>query len=562
MTFGPSVRYPTGPITPHGCYELMAGRVPHVALRGWDDSIVFNMMGPLAIADRTVPERVELRGMKGLIAPWKMIDQKGATQDGISFVDALYDPIEVQLDVTCVGRDPAHLRKVVTHLVKAIDIKQTAELSFFTQESGRWWAPVRWQRPPEDKITGSEKRTQPLTLYLRADSGFWQTYPHVDLFKFVYDDVTDEFAFMTAEGDPITGWTTAYSGGGSGSVYTDGDQAVSTLAGVKTAVLRRTSYTSSGDNMVVQIQLGTNSQPSYPDNTFIDLWARMGTGTAGSDGIRCRLSQSGIKLSSFASGVETVIREQGYGGFWWWWWYIGSPPPSPGETWTLICGTEDDARTYKVLRNNSEVFTAKESGTTSNLGSNYRKAGFGMATGSGLIRPLGVRRFVAGVNATTAQSGYLERINVGDQPMWDRYTLIGPGMFYIANGPSSQDFVKIGPLLPGQVMQVRTDPRKRGIVDMSAKPVSTQSQAEFNKALNDYMSFLSVGGVPPNDSKFGVLTPQGNPYQLMKGRFNKPIPPRSPGAALLPYHVACRIDNGNQNSQIIATGTPLRRFPY
>jgi len=567
MTFGPSVRYPAGPITPHGAYQLMSDRIPHVALRSYDNSIVFNLMGPLSIADRTIPERVELKNIKGLIAPWKIIDQKGATQDGTTFVDSLYDPMEVSLDVNCVGRNPEYLRRVVSHLINSIDTKQLSELSWYTHEMGRWWAPVRWNRPSDDQLSGGAKRSQQLKLQLRCDDGFWRTYPACDQFRFVYDDNVDEFEYLIAEGDPVTGWTTQYSGAGTGSLYVDGDQALTSFQGARTVVARRTSYTCGADNMVVSVQLGTNSQPTYPENTYIDLWARMAnSGTAGADGIRCRLGLSTIRLSSFVSGSETVIREQGYGGYWsnwWFWWFFNAAPaPYAGEKFTLVCGTEDDARTYKVLRNGSEIFTAKETGTTSNVGSSYRKAGFGEATGSGLIRPLGVRRWSAGVNATSAQDGYLVFTNPGDQDMWPRYTLFGPGTFWIAGGPSSSDMVKIGPLLPNQIVQVRTDPRKRGVIDMSTKPTSSQSQAEFTQAYNDYLSFLSTGGTAPLSSVFGVLTPTGNPYQLMSGRFAKPIPAKSPGAAPTLYHVACRIDNGNQDSQIIGSGTPLRRLPY
>lgn len=556
MTIGPSIRYPSGAITPHGAYELLSDRVPLVALRSFDDSAVFNLMGGLAIPDRTAPERVELKKVTGLMAPWSSIEQKGASQDGVTFVDALYDPIDVELEVNCVARDQTHLRRLINHLVGSLDVKQQSELSWFTHEAGRWWAKVRWQRP--DVQTGMSNlgtKHQSMVLKLRADSGFWETYPNVDQFRFGYDEDSEEFAFLTAEGDPITGWTLQYAGAGSGVLYTDGDQAVSTFAGARSVVARRTSYTCDTDNMGVTIQLGSNSQWYWPANTYVDLWARMGnTGTAGSNGIRCRLGTSGITISSFAAGVETVIRSIGWG----WPFY-----PNVADKWTFVAGIEDGPRTYQVLRNGVLVWQVVEpAGIDSLMGSSYRKAGFGVATGSGSVRPFGVRYWAAGSNSTVAQTGYLERINVGDQPMWDRYTCFGPGIFYIADGPSSQSFVKFGPLLPGQVMQIRTDPRKRGVVDMSGKPMSSQTYAEWLKARSDYYSFLSIGGLPPNDSLFGILAPQGNPYQLLKGRFSTPIPPRPSGGPVKPYHIACKIDNGNQDSQIIAAGTPYRRMPF
>lgn len=555
MTFGPSIRYPSGPITTHGAYHLLTNRIPMVALRSYDNTAVFNLMGALAIPDRTAPERVELKDVKGLMAPWSSIEQKGASQDGVTWVDALYDPIDVELDVNCVARDPIHLRRLVNHLVGSLDVKQQSELSWFTQEAGRWWAKVRWQKPDIQSGLSVARRSQRMVLKLRADSGFWETYPNVDQFRFGYSEDVEDFDFLTAEGDAITGWTLQYSGAGTGALFTDGDQAVSTFSGARNVVARRTDYTCDTDNMGITVQLGSNSQWYWPADTYVDMWARMGnTGTAGSNGIRCRIGLSGITISSFAAGAETVIRSIGWG-----WGYY----PSVGDVWTFVAGIEGGDRTYQVLRNGVFVWQVVEpAGIDSLMGASYRKAGFGVATAAGSVRPFGVRKWSVGANSTVAQSGYLERINVGDQPMWDRYTCVGPGKFSIANGPSSQEFVQFGPLLPGQVMQIRTDPRKRGVVDMSAKPVSSQTYAEWAKALADYQSFMSNYGSNGWLNSFGILAPQGNPYTLMKGRFSQPIPAKPSGEAPKPYHVACRIDNGNQDSQIIATGTPLRRMPF
>lgn len=555
MTIGPNIRYPTNPITPHGAYYLFTDQVPMVALRSYDNTAVFNLMGALAIPDRTTPERVELKKITGLMAPWKSIEQKGASQDGVTWVDALYDPIDVELEVNCVARDQIHLRRLINHLVGSLDVKEQSELSWFTHEMGRWWAKVRWQRPDlQTPMANLGTRHQSMVLKLRADSGFWETYPHVSQFRFGYTSDVENFDFLTAEGDPITGWTLQYAGGGSGVLYTDGDQAVSTFSGARSVVARRTDYTCSSDNMGVTIQLGSNSQWYWPAHTYVDLWVRMNnTGTAGNDGVRFRLGATNSTLSVFKSGVETVIRNKG-----WAWPYY----PTVADKWTLVAGVENGPRTYQVLRNGSPWFQLVEpAGIDSNVGSSYRKAGFGVATTSGTTRPFGVRLWQAGANSTVAQTGYLDFVNVGDQDAWPRYTCFGPGIFYIADGPSSQNFVKFGPLLPGQVMQIRTDPRKRGVVDLSAKPVSSQTYKEWLKARNDYYSFLSVGGQPPSDSLFGVLAPQGNPYTLMKGRFSQPIPAKA-AAGIKPYHVAVKIDNGNQDSQILGAITPLRRMPF
>jgi hypothetical protein len=55
--------------------------------------------------------QIKRGGLKGLIPPWKHIDQKGATQDGVSNIDSLYDPIEVGLNLSCRGRDGKYTRR-------------------------------------------------------------------------------------------------------------------------------------------------------------------------------------------------------------------------------------------------------------------------------------------------------------------------------------------------------------------------------------------------------------------------------------------------------------------
>jgi hypothetical protein len=127
--------------------------------------------------------------------------------------------------------------------------------------------------------------------------------------------------------------------------------------------------------------------------------------------------------------------------------------------------------------------------------------------------------------------------------------------------------VKFGPLLTNQVMQVRTDPRKRAVIDMTAIP-PTQAEADmFQDAADDFFSFLfSANAVQTSpsatESIFGIRPPQGNPYALLDGRFSNSVPPRSPGNPVTAYHTKVKISGGNADSQIIVAGTPLRRLPY
>ena len=66
----PTVRYPPGRSPPTGRIRFCVPRPPGVST-SYDETVVFNMMGGLSIPDPTAPERVELKGITGLIPPWR-----------------------------------------------------------------------------------------------------------------------------------------------------------------------------------------------------------------------------------------------------------------------------------------------------------------------------------------------------------------------------------------------------------------------------------------------------------------------------------------------------------
>jgi hypothetical protein len=782
----PKVRYPGpmgSPITPHGAYHVVHGRIPMMGLNSHDGTIAFHLMGGMAIPDRQNPERVELKGLKGLIAPSQTIDIKGATQDGVTFVDALLDPAEVELETVVHGRDPQYARKVYNHLISSIDERQTSELWFFTQELGRWWANVRWFKgAPPNPMNPSRKR-QDVSLRLRADTGCWQSYPNIDSFEFAFETMTDTFTTDYTDDQNLgPDWPLYYTGNGIGYLYADGDQArweddpnsifftgtkrvvagpfdgaaaaaddtevsivinntpeytvgsgaandiwarmgsnvdgtwngtgirgrigwgyvevaayvnfervwrhqemelfpphagevwtlqcgqggnsrrirlirdgfitlyaedyddVSVIAadhrgvgfgmqGGASVVTQATpgevrsvsvdgveldtfgtdipvglganwplyyegrgeayvkalndeamwvddngtedqdvvagpyrEFATATDNQVVNIVFGSLQEWVLFDGGFNDIWARMGRDVDGNwdgYGVRLRIGANYIKLSYFLNFVETELRT--YGLFDWQSWL----DPLPGEKFTLVAGYEGEPRTFKVLRNGHEIISVKESGTASPMGAGYRGIGFGMHAAGALntqATPASIRKISAGDNANVTQSGYIARVNVGDQDAWDRYTCHGPGIFRFGNGPGSSEMVEFGPLLGNQVMQIRTDPRKYGVVDMTVLPATPQELNFFQQALSDFLSFASGGNSPPLieaiKSKFGILPPQGNPYSLLKGRFSVPIPKKPAGSAAVPQYIKVEMLAGNADTKVVAALTPLRRNPY
>lgn len=561
----PSVRYPAGPATPHGAYQILKGDIPLVRYRSHDDSTVFDLMGGMSAPfhDRTLPECIALRGLKGLIPPWQTIDQKGATEDGVTFLDALYDPIEIDAELTAVGRDPKYTRRVIRDWIAANDVKETGELSWFTHELGRWWADVRWFKTPTDKLMGTQRNRQDFTWTWRADNAFWRSYDDIDMFRFAFESVIDEFAAPTIAnlGDD---WDTNYTGTGGGYIAADGTAAVwiddpedPILTNGRTVDCRRKNFETDTNNQAIECIVGSFPEWSYPDNAYNFLWGRMKTtGTPGAWGIRLIFGIGYLRLSSFVNGVEYIIRDRGL-----------IVPPMPGEKFTLVCGFEGNERLYKVYRNGIEILSAVEP-TGANIGPEYRGVGFGMHAGAAILTqatPASILRWNAADNMTVTQSGWLTRRNAGDQEMFDRLTLFGPGTFRIGNGPNTSDYVEFGPLLNNQVVRINTDPRDRQITDLTSIPPTPQELNQFQRALKDFIGFATANNVPPIlqaiESMFGIVPPQGNLYSLLRGRWSRGIPKKSPGAPVKAHKVFVSIDDGNADSAVMASGTPLRRYP-
>lgn len=576
------IRYPAGDLTPHGWWHIANDTRPMMRLRAYDESIDFYLMGGLAppYHDPASPEAAALVALKGLVPPWRHIDQKGATEDGVTQIDALYDPIEIEAVVECMGRDAPHLRRVVRDLIASLDAKKESELGWFTQELGYWWTNVRWfQGAPPDPMTGPKSRRQRMSLRLRADTGFWRSYDDTAMFQFKYDDMVDEFRIDYSDDQNLgPNWPQYYTGTGSGycstvvgnELFLPYEEARWHDVGTGQRTVVNGPYKdfeTETDNQVVQIELGSIPDYTFQGGCFDDMWARMNRnedGTWAGDGIRARVGLEGlfgwIELAKFKDFVKTTMYAR-----------LMLIPPLFYEKYTLVCGDDNDPRMFRVLRGGLPILTHKETGADlSYIDADHRGVGFGMEAGPdvfGQKTPAAIKRVSAGDNATVSQSGFLKRTNVGDQPMYDDYTFFGPGKVKIWNGPGSDDFVEFGPLLPNQIALLRTDPRKRGVEDLTSIPPTPQQLNAFQAFLKQFESFAFGNNIPPLvtqiNSLFGIRPPQGNLYALLKGRFSDAaaIPAKSPGNPATPYYVKVAIDDGNADSKVLAAGTPLRRYP-
>lgn len=568
------ITYPYGDLTLNQSRRLVEGDEPFIAFRSWDGQATFHLMGPLSPIPG-VQEGVAItqESIRGLIPSWQMLDQSGANQDGTTFLDAVYSPAEIDMMVEAHGLTPESTRQVIRDWVSAWDAHRTGELSVFTRENGMWWADARWMQAPTDALMNARSKRQKFVWTCRIDDAFWRSFDSVSTFGFTYESMTDTFNYGNSQATNLgANWPLRYFGSGGGYIYAAGTQAVwKDQSGFNTSPREvvagpyKDFYTTTND-CVVNIVLGTIPEISLPTGAFNDIWGRMGRNNDGSwngYGIRARIGFGYIELARFngfdGSGnpIKTILTSRPL-----------ILPPIFGEKFTLICGVEGDSRLFKIQRNGVDVLVHKEVGTNSAIGSQYRGIGFGMYAAGALITqatPANVRKISSGDNATVSQAAFMPLTNVGDVEAWPRYLLYGPGKFYIGNGPFQTDLVEFGPLLPGQVVLIETEPRRRSVVDVSPTAQPEQVLNPFQALIKALVTFATNNNVPPLlqefESLFGILPPQANLYSLLNGRFTNPVPPKPAGTLGVTTPIRVRIDEGNASSKIVAALTPRRRWP-
>ena len=585
----PDTIYPAGDLTPHGWWHLTNDTRPMMRLQSFDGSIGFYLLGGYAppFNDPTLPEAVAVKSLKGLIPPWQHITQKGATQDGVTHIDALYDPIEIEMVVECIGRDSKHLSTVVRDLIASLDAKKQSELAWFTQELGWWWAPVRWRGgAPADPVANLGRVRQQLSLRLTGDDAFWRSYDDVSTFEFLFESMTDTFNYTTTWNQTMLGanWPLRYDpaltgnpiSGNIGYAYSDGSRVCWQDGPGRDAPTRQVvigpykDFSTDTDNQVISIVLGSGPDYAIPDPAYNDIWGRMGrnsNGTWNGYGVRARFGHGMVRLSQFNNFVENVMFERNL-----------VLKPLLGDKWTLFCGAEGNPRIFTVRRNASDLITHQENNFgspigQSAMGSAYRGIGFGMQASAGIFvkryqaQPGSVRKISAGDNRTVSQSGFLAATNIGDQPMYRDHTVFGPGLIRIFDGPGNDDYVEFGPLLENQVAFLRSDPRSHTplVLDLTSTPPPQQELTRFQQRVLKRVGDRAQSSAYYQQilSRWGIVPPQGPMYSLLNGRFSdrSAIPPKPAGRPAEPYYVRIDIDDGNANSRAISSGTPLRRWP-
>lgn len=174
--------YPPGPVTPLGSAMLLSGIHPTVAYIGWEGT-VFNIMGGLA-PQHDYQNGLILKEVSGLQSPFHFLDNEGARQEGITYLDSLRDPAIINMTLEAWGDSPNGLRKTVRAWTSAWRPDQMGVLSWFTQQLGEWYMPVRQAKelPDHYKQYPAMHRRQIITWTARGDNAYWQGVDSVSSF--------------------------------------------------------------------------------------------------------------------------------------------------------------------------------------------------------------------------------------------------------------------------------------------------------------------------------------------------------------------------------------------
>ena len=152
-----------------------------------DDLSVLTWVGcdgrswPLSGGMAPIPpqEGVILEDIQGLHGPFTHLDQQGAHQDGVDWLDTVYDKAEIDMTLTFQGATAAGRRRVFRQFLAGWDPKRTGRLVWFTQELGEWWITLRMLSEPRDVLKAGDSPSVTMKWAARADLPFWSSFDSV-----------------------------------------------------------------------------------------------------------------------------------------------------------------------------------------------------------------------------------------------------------------------------------------------------------------------------------------------------------------------------------------------
>jgi hypothetical protein len=551
--------YPPGPLTPLQASLIADGVDTHIWYTSGEST--FHMGGGFSPVAPGVPgqDGIIIKSIKGICAPpFKHKDLQGAHQDGVTWTATDYDPAQMSFELEAHAVTPEGLSALVAEWQGSWNPRNPGTLESTTLDGGYWYCQARLEpKSWGDQYTLMPRRVkmQKLNHSCRIDDTFWSALDSVDRFGWVPSAIGDDFTTAHSSGLGSS-WTTTYSGGHTGIIHVPSTGGVfwSDTGNSTQWVTNQFNTALTSDFQAIRIVWnGSRGGLNLGGGAYNDIIGRWD----GSDTyVRARISWTGVTISRFNSGTETVMQ------------YIPlTLPPLSNEPWTFILGAVlDEPRSFALLRNDHKFVQFTEYGTGSALGSGFRYIGFGMQTAFnalGMQLPAPVASFF-GVNHTQeTHSGFVGLLNIGTEDAWPRYLCYGPGTFTFQDGPRGSKTITLGPLLDHQIALVVTLPRLRSVVDLS--PGAPPPPHGAVKLLKELQSFVFNNNVPPLlekfESRFGILPPQGQLYSLLNGRFTNPIPGVAVPSMAQPANIAVSITDGTALSKVVAAITPMRICP-
>lgn len=159
--------------------QLLTGDESIITWIGVDGSIwpISGGVAPMIGAQ----EGVALADIKGLMSTFKHIDQQSARQDGATWLDTVWEPLELDFGVHVSGMTPSGYRAQQAGWMNSWDPKITGKFVWYSKSSAERWLWLRLLKEPSDqfKLASAMQGVQSFTWAARADVPFWQSFDSV-----------------------------------------------------------------------------------------------------------------------------------------------------------------------------------------------------------------------------------------------------------------------------------------------------------------------------------------------------------------------------------------------
>jgi hypothetical protein len=148
---------------------------------------------------------ISLESIKGFAAPMTHVDQQGAHQDGVDWLDVHYDKCEIDMVINVWGRTITERRRVFRHWVDGWRAKRLGRYVVYTQDIGEWWMDLRVLGELRDNLPADHLKSWKVNWAARSDAAFWQSFPSTAKWTATGSTSGNKFLALRNRGT-IEGW--------------------------------------------------------------------------------------------------------------------------------------------------------------------------------------------------------------------------------------------------------------------------------------------------------------------------------------------------------------------